>query len=217
VPAISKQPTLKSVGIIGARNLPFSLADKVGTVTEYLLEKNYHIATGGAIGADQFCIERLLRLGQSDHCTIYAPWRFYKGFPRKTNAMIRQFKQYGGNIVWGLASGDEPYYQIKLALLKRNINLVDASYGIVAFITAQSKGSIFTIKQAVKEKKVIVVFPHNCSLPFISNVKWVALRCGGVWENGFKGCLPQMSNRKTSPPKGGGGLDRVLAKGIPND
>ena len=177
---------VKIVGIIGSRNLPISQAEKVGEVTEYLISKNYHIATGGAIGADQYCIERLLRLGVPDQATIYAPWQFFYGFPTKVNAMVRQFSKYGGNIVWGLATGNEPYFQIKLALLKRNVNLVEVSYGFVAFITAQAKGSIFTIKQSAKRKQQIVVFPLNCELPNIKNVKWVALRCGGCWEGSFR-------------------------------
>lgn len=49
----------KSVGVVGSRSLPYSLADKVGLITEDLIKRKYHIATGGAIGADQFVIERL--------------------------------------------------------------------------------------------------------------------------------------------------------------
>jgi hypothetical protein len=70
----------KSVGVVGSRSLPYSLADKVGLITEDLIKRKYHIATGGAIDADQFVIERLLRLGLSDHCTVYSPWQNYPGF-----------------------------------------------------------------------------------------------------------------------------------------
>ncbi len=41
---------IKSVGVVGSRSLPYSLADKVGLITEDLIKRKYHIATGGAIG-----------------------------------------------------------------------------------------------------------------------------------------------------------------------
>jgi len=67
----------KSVGVIGSRSLPYTVANKVGDIVQDLIKRKYHIATGGAIGADQFVIERLLRLGLSDHCTVYSPWQNY--------------------------------------------------------------------------------------------------------------------------------------------
>lgn len=65
--------TLKLVGVVGSRQIPYILSSKIGDIVEDLLSRHYHIATGGAIGADQFVIERLLRLGLSDHCTVYSP------------------------------------------------------------------------------------------------------------------------------------------------
>ena len=75
---------------------------------------------------------------------------------------------------------------VKMALLMRNEKLVEACYGLVAFINPSSKGSLFTIKKAIKKHIPIVVFPFDCSLPENPSVKWVALRCGGVWEGAFK-------------------------------
>ena len=86
----------------------------------------------------------------------------------------------------GLVQGKEPHSIVRMALLKRNEKLVQASYGVVAFITAGSKGSLFTISKAVKAHLPLVVFPVSCELPTFQNVKWVALRCGGCWEGGFK-------------------------------
>ena len=42
---------------------------------------------GGAIGADQFVVERLLRLGQSEKATIFSAWKQYSGFPVKVRDM----------------------------------------------------------------------------------------------------------------------------------
>ena len=69
--------SVKSVGVIGSRSLPFTVASQVGDIVQDLLGRHYHIATGGAVGADQFVIEKLLRLGVSERCTVYSPWQNY--------------------------------------------------------------------------------------------------------------------------------------------
>ena len=179
-------PAIKSIGVIGSRSLTFHMCEKVGDVVEDLLSRKYHIASGGAIGADQFVVEKLLRIGQSDHCTVYSPWKNYSGFPVKVRVMMRQFRDYGGSIIWGPVFGKEPEGLVRLALLHRNERLVEACYGLVAFITGDSRGSIFTIKKAAQKRMPLVVFPIDCHLPEIPFVKWVQLRCGGCWENCFK-------------------------------
>ncbi len=176
----------KSVGVVGSRSLPYSLADKVGNIVHDLIYRKYHIATGGAIGADQFVIERIIRIGLLDRCTVYSPWQNYAGFPVKVRAMIRQFKDYGGHLLWGEVGGNEPQHLIKMGLLLRNQRLVSACYGLVAFIDGNSRGSIFTIQKAAQKRLTMVVFPHDCHLPEIDIVKWVPLKCGGVWDDGFK-------------------------------
>tara|TARA_B100000315_G_C14388392_1_gene500728 strand:+ start:109 stop:711 length:603 start_codon:yes stop_codon:yes gene_type:complete len=183
---VCKSAAMRSIGMIGSRSLPQPLAERVGNIVEDLLSRHYHIASGGAIGADQFVIERLLRIGRSDSCTVYSAWKNYAGFPVKVRAMMRQFKEYGGHLLWGVASGKEAPNLIRMGLLLRNQCLVDACYGLVAFIDGHSRGSLFTIKKAASKRLVIVVFPHECQLPVLSYVKWVPLRCGGCWEGGFK-------------------------------
>ena len=37
----------KSIGIIGSRTLPYTLAIQVGLITQDLIKRKYHIATGG--------------------------------------------------------------------------------------------------------------------------------------------------------------------------
>ncbi len=114
------QKAKASVGIIGSRGLPQKLANKVGDITEDLLSRRYHIATGGAIGADQFVVERLLRIGVSGRCTVYSPWQNYAGFPVKVRAMMRQFKDYGGHILWGYIGCNAPQHLVRTSLLLRN-------------------------------------------------------------------------------------------------
>lgn len=177
---------VRSVGIIGSRKLAYQHAKQVGAVVDDLVSRDYHIATGGAVGADQYVVEQLLRQGISDKGTVYAAWRNYTGFPVQVRAMIRQFRDQGGHILWGASSGKEEYTIVKMGLLLRNKRLVDACYGLVAFIDPHSRGSIFTLKKATEKRQVVVVFPHDCDLPTIHYVKWVPLRCGGCWEGGYK-------------------------------
>jgi len=178
----------KEVGIIGARSLGFEHATLVAQVIQTLLKKGYNLSTGGAIGADQFCIEALLKNGHSNRCMAYVPWYGYKGFPIKVRAMMKQYKSYGGRITWGPISSYKKAHPsvVKLALLNRNVQLVQACFGVVAFINASSRGTIFTLKKAAQKRKRIVVFPFDCELPVISNVKWVPLRCASCWKGGFK-------------------------------
>ena len=56
---------LRSIGIIGSRLLSYEAADHVGNVVEDALERGFHLASGGAIGADQFVIERLIDASRS--------------------------------------------------------------------------------------------------------------------------------------------------------
>ena len=185
--SIQYSPVISSpriVGVVGARSLTYQYADHVGQIVDDLLARGNRIATGGAIGTDEYVLCRLLRSGHSDHCTVFAAWKGYEGFPAKVRAAIRQFKDYGGHIVWGPAAKSEP--MVKTALLMRNVRLVDACYGLVAFITPDSRGTIFTIKKAAAKRKPMVIFGLNCDAPEIPNVKWIPLRCGGMWDGAVK-------------------------------
>ena len=172
------------IGVVGARSLSYQYADHVGQIVDDLIGRGNHIATGGAIGTDEFALCRLLRTGHADNCTVFAAWKGYEGFPAKVRASIRQFKEYGGHIVWGPAGKNEAL--VKTALLMRNIRLVDACYGLVAFITGDSRGTVFTIKKAAAKRKPLVVFAVDCDFPEIQGVKWQLLRCGGIWEGAAK-------------------------------
>jgi hypothetical protein len=180
------ETAIRNIGVIGARSLPFSWAGRVGDVVDDLLGRDFYIASGGALGTDQFCLERVINSGNASKCSIFSAWQNYAGFPVKVRPYIRAAKQKGASLFWGWAQGKEPPSMVRIALLKRNEKLVQACYGLVAFINASSKGSIFTITKAVKAHLPLVVFPVDCELPRFTNVKWVALRCGGCWDNSFK-------------------------------
>jgi hypothetical protein len=177
---------IRNIGVVGSRSLPFEYAQKVGNVVDDLVNRGFHIASGGAIGADQFCLERLFASGNASKCSIFSAWQNYKGFPVKVRPYVRDAHKAGASVFWGIALGNEPHSLVRLALLKRNERLIQACYGLVAFVMPGSKGTLFTISKAIQSHLPLVVFPIGCELPSFPNVKWVALRCGGVYEGGFK-------------------------------
>ena len=55
----------KSVGIVGARALPQEYKNNIQEVVKYLVNKNYVIHSGGALGADLFVLESLIFMPSS--------------------------------------------------------------------------------------------------------------------------------------------------------
>ena len=176
----------KVIGIIGSRSLPHTVEALALQVTENLLHRKFRIASGGAVGADEYCLSALVHLGECANATIYTPWNGYEGFPVKVRALTRQFKEYGGSIVWGTLRGKENYPVVRTGLLQRNLRLIEAVDGIVAFLHGESRGSLFTIRKALSEHFPVVIFCFDRALPEFKNIKWKALRCGGCWENAYK-------------------------------
>jgi hypothetical protein len=174
------------IGVIGSRSLPNNISEQVGEIVEDLLDRGFNISTGGAVGADEFCVAHLVHIGLADRATIFAPWKEYGGFPNKVRSLVRQFREYKGAIIWGPSSGNEAYSLVRAALLQRNVRLLEASYGVVAFLHGESKGSLFTISRAIKRHMPLVIFPIDRDLPKIPSVKWVPIRCGGCWEGSYK-------------------------------
>jgi predicted Rossmann fold nucleotide-binding protein DprA/Smf involved in DNA uptake len=180
-----KKKERECVGVVGSRTLSYEQEKRVRDIVLYLLNKSYRLSSGGAVGADQFCLESIIQQGKSSSCTVYSPWRYYSGFPKTIQAMMKQFKEQGGTIKWGLCGQNEHYNVARVALLERNVRLVKACYGIVAFIDKNSRGSIFTIKQAIKQKKKVVVFPIDCEPPKINNIVWRLIKCTGPWAGSY--------------------------------
>ncbi|MBT6120901.1 hypothetical protein HOH45_05485 [bacterium] len=82
---------------------------------------------------------------------------------------------------WGLCGKNEHYTVARVALLERNVRLVKSCYGVVAFIDKNSRGSISTIKQAIKQRKKVVVFPIDCDPLKINDIVWSRIKCTGPW------------------------------------
>ena len=176
----------KLVGVIGSRSLPLQYAEQVGAVVDDLLKRKNQIASGGAVGADEYCLAYLIHTGEADKGTVYSPWSTYEGFPVKVRVLTRQFKEYGGSIVWGNLRGQEEYTLVRAGLLQRNLRLIEAVTGIVAFLHGDSHGTLFTLRKALGEHLPVVIFCIDRRLPEFANIKWKPLRCGGCWDGAFK-------------------------------
>ena len=177
---------IRNIAVVGARALSPKYTPKIQGIVAYLLDHDFHIATGGAMGCDDHVIASLIYLNQCNRGTIFSAWDNFKAFPVKVRKNIRLFSEQGGEIVWGVSSGNQHASAIKLALLARNTRLVQASNGVTAFLTEQSRGTFFTVQKAIEQRKRLVIFPIDRELPGFKVVKWVPLTCGGFWEGAFK-------------------------------
>lgn len=162
--------TRKYIGVIGSRQLPAIYKSKVKEVIRQLLDKGYDIASGGAVGADNFALEAILELDSAPRGIIFSPWRYPDQFPIPVRENIRKFITEGGKVVWG----DTPPHPptpfglrrtgahrpvIVAGLLGRNLRLLSGAVGLVAFPFGESRGTFFTVHKA--RKKGIPVFIFN--------------------------------------------------------
>jgi predicted Rossmann fold nucleotide-binding protein DprA/Smf involved in DNA uptake len=164
----------KIIGLVGSRTLNHKYKVLVFNVVKTLLNQNYNIATGGAIGSDAFCIESLLALNHAQSGIIFSAWQGLNHFPKKVLPLAYKLNEKGGKFVWSSTTPSQNYIQIRNALLNRNENLVNNSQGLVAFINAKSRGSIFTIKKAINKKIPVIVFPIETCLPKLASVNWLS-------------------------------------------
>ena len=147
-----------TVGVIGSRSLPASFAPLVYSVVRSYLSRGFAVASGGAIGADAFALSALLQLGAASSGVIFSAWQSLQGFPVSVHSHIRQFIASGGRVVWGLSAPGASRQHAVSALLARNRRLVLASSVIVAFMHGASRGTLYTISQAVARGIPVVVF-----------------------------------------------------------
>ena len=178
----------KYIAVIGSRQLPAIYKIKIKQVIKCLLDKGYNIASGGAIGADNYALGSLLELGAAPRGVIFSAWQHFSQFPSSVISSVKGFSHLGGQVVWGDVPLCAERNQVVSGLLSRNIRLVSHAAGLVAFISSGSRGTIFTIKQAIQRKVPVVIFVcDSCGhLPKIETGSWQLLKTGGCWENGFK-------------------------------
>ena len=145
-------------GVVGSRSLPVRFAPLVDQVVSLLLARGFAVASGGAVGADQFALSAVLRAGASAHGVVHSAWSSIAGFPSAVRADVVQFIAAGGCVVWGPVSAGASRSSAVSALLGRNRRFVSASSVIVAFLHGPSRGSLYTVRQAVSRGVPVVVF-----------------------------------------------------------
>jgi len=146
------------VGVVGSRSLPASFAPLVSSLVSFLLDQGFGVASGGALGADSFVLSALLQQGAAPSGVVFSAWSSASGFPASVRPQVSQFLSSGGQVVWGSASPGAPRQQAVSALLGRNQRLVAACSVLVAFLFGPSRGSLFTVRQAVARGVPVVVF-----------------------------------------------------------
>ena len=154
-------------GVIGSRSLPVSFAPLVSRVVSLLLSRGYGIASGGAVGADSFALAAVIQRGVSPRCTIYSAWASASGFPSPVQPQVSRFLASGGQVVWGIGSPSQPRSVVVSALLGRDSRLVASCLLVIAFVHGQSRGTLYTIRQAVRRGIPVYVFlcGDGASLP----------------------------------------------------
>ena len=170
------------VGVIGSRSLPVSFAPLVSSVVSLFLGQGFGVASGGALGADSSALSALLQQGAAASGVVFSAWSSPFGFPASVRSLAAQFAGQGGQLVWGAASPGAARSCVVSALLGRNQRLVSACSVLVAFLFGPSRGSLFTVRQAVSRGVPVVVFlcgggaalpPDLVSRCFIFNSKGV--------------------------------------------
>jgi hypothetical protein len=149
---------MKYIGIVGSRALPGNFRFHVREVVAHLLAKGCYINSGGAVGADSYAVSALLRMGKSYRGIIYSAWSYFSGFPYSTRQDIGTFAKNGGRIDWGTVQPDPMRKEAVAGLLERNRRLVENSDALIAYLYGESRGTMYTIKEAAKKDIPIVVF-----------------------------------------------------------
>jgi predicted Rossmann fold nucleotide-binding protein DprA/Smf involved in DNA uptake len=146
------------VGFVGSRSLPASFSPHVSSLVASFLARGFRVASGGAVGADQFALSALVEQGASSSGVVFSAWSSVGGFPASVRPSVDRFLASGGQVVWGASSPGAPRQQVVSALLGRNQRLVSACSCLVAFLHGPSRGTLFTVRQAVRRGIPVHVF-----------------------------------------------------------
>jgi len=166
--------------VIGSRHLPSSWELRVNAVVGLLLSRGHRICSGGAVGTDLFVLRSLVSRGlrRCQGSSVFLPgdllWFLLlvsPGWSASWRWAVRLLRAPHRE-----SSARREYVR---ALLIRNCSIVRASAGVVAFVSGCSEGSWFTVFQAVRRGRPVVVFPVDgpeCLRQF-SVGHWVPCRC----------------------------------------
>jgi len=149
---------VRFVGVVGSRSLPASFSPLVSSVVSLFLARGFGVASGGASGADAFALSALLGQGASASGVVFSAWPSVSGFPVAVRPLVSRFLVSGGQVVWGSVLLGSSRQAVCSALFARSRALVSSSSALVAFLHGPSRGTLFTLRQAVSRGVPVVVF-----------------------------------------------------------
>jgi hypothetical protein len=160
------------VAVVGARVLPEAFAPQVSAVVGFLFSRGWGIGSGGARGADAYALDAVVAAGSAACARSVV---FLPGAVSAQDAALQAFVSHGGRVVPGAGGG-------RLALLARSRRLAREAAGVVAFLWGPSRGSVFTVREAVRSSKpaAVVLAGGGAVLPVFSGGRWAPCRLGGV-------------------------------------
>ncbi len=167
------------VAVVGSRALPVSWAGRVSEVVQDLVRHGRSVGSGGALGADLFALQALLQLGAVKGARVFLPGSVASA------RLLQSFLEQGGKVVTGSAVPGCSRRDYVAALFARSQALVQASVGVVAFISGRSSGSWFTCQAAARLGRPVVVFPVEGpgALQSLGCGSWKPVRCWpGSWR-----------------------------------
>jgi hypothetical protein len=170
------------VAVVGARVLPEAAAGQVAAAVRHFLTRGWGIGSGGARGADAYALRALIETGAGAcaRSVVFLPGAVPAG-----DEQLQQFVGHGGRVVAGAGGG-------RLALLARSRRLAREAAGVVAFMYGPSRGSVFTVREAIRAGKpaAVVVAGGGAEMPVFRGGRWVPCQLGGVeafrWEPSAK-------------------------------
>jgi predicted Rossmann fold nucleotide-binding protein DprA/Smf involved in DNA uptake len=174
------------VALIGSRSLPRSSASQVDFIVGSLLARGRFVGSGGALGADLFALQALVRRGRAAcfGSVVMLPGGLSSA-PSQSRSLLVHFVRRGGRVVVGPAPSHASRREFVAALFGRSSALVEGSVGVVGFVTGRSAGSWFTIRCAAERGLPVVVFPveGHRGLRQLGGGRWVSVRC---WAGAFR-------------------------------
>ena len=172
------------VAVVGSRALPASWAGRVSQVVSSLVSRGCSVGSGGALGADLFALQAVLKLGAVKGAQVFLPGRVSQA-PTASGHMLSALVSAGGSVVPGPATPGCSRQEYVAALFARSLALVRASVGVVAFVVGQSSGTWFTCQAAARFGRSVVVFPVEGprALRSLGCGSWQPLPCWpGSWR-----------------------------------
>ncbi|MBI1845513.1 MAG: hypothetical protein HY294_03210 [Candidatus Rokubacteria bacterium] len=161
------------VAVVGARVVPEAWAPQVAAVVRCFLARGWGVGSGGAQGADQYALEAVVAAGAPAcaQSVVFLPGPVAAA----PGSALGTFAALGGRVVPGAGAGHA-------ALLARSGHLARASSGVVAFLWGPSRGSVFTVREAIRAGKpaAVVLAGGGAELPRFSGGRWVPCSIGPV-------------------------------------